>query len=98
MSLASKNIKLLRGHTDVVMSLDYFEDQIVSASKDKSIRLWRRSKIDKSQFEVHSVYIGHAEAVTYVCLAGKKGRFFASCSTDKNIKIWDVAKGVNEVA
>lgn len=38
-----------------------------------------------------AVYHGHLEDVSSISMSPKTGRFFASCSSDKSIKLWDIA-------
>lgn len=50
------------GHTDIILSVDTFEDYIISASKDKTVRLWKKlEKVMPENFE----YLGEAERKSY---------------------------------
>lgn len=37
-----------------------------------------------------AVYHGHIEDVSSIAISPKTGRFFASCSSDNTLKLWDI--------
>ncbi|XP_055593493.1 transducin beta-like protein 3 [Uranotaenia lowii] len=86
---ATMNCKLIKGHTDIVLSLSANAHFLVSSSKDNSVRLWR---YDSKKFEIQCVAIGlkHTNAVGGVALSKVSGKFCASVSQDKCLKVWKI--------
>ncbi|XP_064640504.1 WD repeat-containing protein 88-like [Lineus longissimus] len=88
--LAQVKIRVLRGHEDAVKTCQFcFDDKkILSASYDKSIRLW--------DFEtgalIHKYDSGHVQYVSGARMSPCNSRF-ASCGWDKRLNIWDVETG-----
>ncbi|KRX01399.1 WD40-repeat-containing domain [Pseudocohnilembus persalinus] len=130
-NLKTKETQLLKGHSKIVMSVDVFEDYIISAGKDKTCILWKfrgtkdefnnniqydpENENDKEKiaelyekrkqncqnyyspdFVQVAIFHGHIEVVTAVSIAPKTGKLFASCSSDKNIKIWSLNQFQND--
>lgn len=60
MNLETQKIEFIQGHSEVILGLDYFEDKLVSASKDKTIKYW---KIKDSKFQLIATYLGHTEVI-----------------------------------
>ncbi|KAH6561392.1 hypothetical protein BASA62_009828 [Batrachochytrium salamandrivorans] len=60
----------------------------VSASSDKTIRLWNRNTL-----ECTATLTGHTAGVNAICLL--PGDQLASVSSDKSIKIWDLNTGIS---
>ncbi|XP_062546513.1 transducin beta-like protein 3 [Armigeres subalbatus] len=87
--------QLVKGHTDIVLSLSANQNYILSSSKDNSIRLWR---YDAVEFTVQCIAIGlkHTNAVGSIALSKISGKFCASVSQDKCLKIWKIPKEFNE--
>lgn len=72
------------------MTLDLFGDYLVSAGKDKMIKLWKKEE-SSLDFRLLATFFGHIEQISSVCFGPKTGKVFASCSEDKNLKVWDVS-------
>lgn len=76
----------LLGHQDSVLSLKLVnDDQVVSCSKDRCLRIW-----DKNTGECLNILMGHAAPVNAVQY--KENRI-VSGSGDRTIKIWDLETG-----
>jgi len=80
----------IKGHSDFVLTVDTYGPFVVSAGKDKTIKLWKKQD-DSFEFKLLATFIGHIEAISSVCFGGKTGRVFASGSEDQNLKIWEIA-------
>ncbi|CAD6198184.1 unnamed protein product [Caenorhabditis auriculariae] len=81
------NALLLDGHTMSIWALATFPDHpqhYLSASADKTIRLWQNDVIKK-------VFIGHTDVVRALAVISN-GRFI-SASNDGTIRLWDVESG-----
>ena len=89
---ANYNNAVLYGHTNVVSSVSYSPDgkHIVSASKDKTIRIW-----DVFSGKELLAITGHTDDVNFATYS-PDGNYIASASYDKTIRIWDAKTG-NEV-
>jgi ribosome assembly protein 4 len=83
-SLTDKPIKKLLGHQKPVNHVQFSPNGklIVSASFDKSLRLWN------TEGEQMAVFRGHVEAVYMVCWS-LDSRMFVSGSKDSTMKVWD---------
>lgn len=88
------DVQLYEGHTDLLNCLDVSEDGtwILTGSKDKEARLWHE---EDGVLVVHTVFSGHAGAVTACCLpkTGRKPAFVLTASADLTVKKWAVAPG-----
>lgn len=84
---AGERDKVLDGHTQDVMALTIMADgRLVSASADKSLRVW-----DIRTGQCLKVLIGHTEVVYSVTALDKD--LVASGSGDKSVMIWDAYTG-----
>ena len=83
---------LQRGHELAVLDVAVSPDSgyIVTASRDKSARLWEIS----TRREVRS-FLGHEASVTAVAFSSD-GKLLATGSNDKHVKLWEVENG-NEI-
>ncbi|XP_058815943.1 transducin beta-like protein 3 [Topomyia yanbarensis] len=92
---SSMNCQLVKGHADIVLSLSANDKHILSSSKDNSIRLW---SYDVEKFLVQCIAIGlkHTNAVGSVALSKISGKFCASVSQDKCLKVWKIPKEFNQ--
>lgn len=82
--ISGKPIKKLLGHQKPVNHVQFSPNGklIVSASFDKSLRLWN------TEGEQMAVFRGHVEAVYMVCWS-LDSRMFVSGSKDSTMKVWD---------
>ncbi len=69
------------------MSVQRDEYKVVSASYDKTVRIW-----DMRRGQQMTVLSGHSAAV--FCMQFDEGKI-VSGSADKNIKIWDFARSLS---
>ncbi len=80
------------GHTDAVSAVAWSppeETYIVSASKDKSVRVWNVSSgADKIS------YTGHSDVVNTVAWS-YDGQHIASAGNDKTVQVWSPNSGAN---
>ncbi|GFT01489.1 transducin beta-like protein 3 [Nephila pilipes] len=98
--LPSFSCQLLKGHNDIVLSVDVFPKHkkiLVSGSKDNNVKVWF---LDSDAASVSSVYtgFGHTDSVTAVCCCRGKSHFFASGSEDTTLKLWEIPDTVPLVA
>jgi len=63
------DVALLKGHEDIVMSLDvdWSGHWVASGAKDNTVRLWRIDPVNNS-YTCHAVFTGHLESVGAVAL------------------------------
>ena len=83
------NADLLIGHKEPVVSLAFAQtgDQLVSASHDRTARLWDlKTKKELTQFA------GHDRALT-AAIFSPEGKTLATASFDKTVRFWDVTTG-----
>merc|ERR1711988_1841568 len=77
------------GHKDSVNSICYIpgKNQIVSASSDKTLKLW---SLDDE--ECKQTFRGHKDSVFAVCYIPDKNQI-VSASSDKTLKLWSLENG-----
>ena len=77
-----KLIKTLTGHTDTIQAIAVTEDgnYIVSASEDKTIKIWHKNG------RLVNTLTGHTEGVRAIATSQNK---IISASRDKTLKIWN---------
>lgn len=81
------SIYTLKGHMASVWDAKIIdEDTFLTASADRTIRLWQSST------EVRQ-FLGHTDVVRKLLLFPDDPTRFASCSNDGTIKIWDIDSG-----
>jgi WD40 repeat protein len=80
---------ILLGHTDSVVSCALSADGhlALSASKDKTVRLW-----DTTTGECLRIFEGHTSEVNS-CALSKDGHLALSASKDKTVRLWDTTTG-----
>lgn len=81
-------IQVIEGHSDWVLDLAISAQNghVVSASKDRSIRVWSRTGA-----HLHTLD-GHSDEVTSVLFCHPRGQIL-SASSDESIKVWDMTTG-----
>ena len=83
----------LIGHTQAIQSLiSYNKNEIISASWDKSIKIWKEFLINDNEKIIKYInyknLLGHSNEVLCLCDIGNG--WIASGSDDSLIKIWDL--------
>jgi WD40 repeat protein len=88
-SVDGRVTKTLIGHTGDINKIAYSKDGrlIVSASDDKTVRLW-----EAQTGNLIRAFSGHQGAVTAVAISSD-GQRVVSGSKDKSVKIWSAANG-----
>jgi WD40 repeat protein len=82
-------VATLTGHGDLVFSSAWSPDgrRIVTASADKTLRIW-----EVSSGMLLSTLVGHDDAV-FGCAWSPDGSRIASASLDSTLRIWEVSTG-----
>ena len=85
--LQGMELEPLRGHTDIVLALDFSPDgsTLAAGDLDKSLVLW-----DLKRRTPHATVASHR--VTAVAFS-PDGKTLASCGSDGNVHLWHVATG-----
>lgn len=88
---STMNCQLLRGHTDIVLSLNKTNanpNLLLSSSKDNTIRLWKLNDDNK----MISIAIGskHTNSVGSVAFSQLSTAFAVSVSQDTCLKMWEI--------
>ncbi|XP_044750631.1 transducin beta-like protein 3 [Coccinella septempunctata] len=83
------NCQLLKGHTDIVLSLSVSKTNpnlLLSSSKDNTIRLWL------SSIQVECIGVGkrHTDTVGSCCFSQTSARWAVSVGKDHCLKLWDI--------
>lgn len=101
------DVALLKGHADVIITLDtdWSGHWLATGAKDNTAKLWRLDP-DNDSYTCYATFTGHAESVGAVALpnavpqSGSKQylnpldhppKFLITGSQDKTIKRWDIA-------
>lgn len=87
----------LRGHSKAILCLAVVSDLLCSGSADKTIRVWKRSGVDKS-YSCLAVLEGHTKPVKCLTAVVDPNRssgsgtcfFIYSGSLDCDIKVWNI--------
>ncbi|RWX51380.1 WD40 repeat, partial [Candidatus Electrothrix marina] len=84
-----EKINVLDGHKDTVWNISFSSDskRIVSASEDKTVRIWDVAT-GKEQFSLK----GHLDSVSRAVFS-PNGQMVASASRDKTVRIWNSGTG-----
>lgn len=108
------DVGLLKGHTDIVITLDtdWSGHWLATGAKDNNAKLWRLDPANSS-YTCYATFTGHAESISAVALphaiptAGSQAynkplehppAFLLTGSQDKTIKRWDVSARRGDVA
>lgn len=90
--------RLLKGHTDLVISVTAFidnenESYLASSSKDSTIRVWRIVKEENETytFDCVSVCQGHTQDVGALCFSNMALTYLVSGSIDTTVKLWKIS-------
>lgn len=78
------NLRILKGHTAPITQLRFSGDTLISASADKTIRIW-----NAKTGEPIKTIAAHGDRVTALSVDHTR-KTFASGSADKTIKIWSM--------
>lgn len=85
----------LTGHGDWVTQIATnpgYPNLILSASRDKSIMVWKLTRDDTSYGKMHKKLRGHGHFVSDVVMSSD-GQFALSGSWDKTLRLWDLTSG-----
>lgn len=87
--IRGKNSKILSGHSNTISSIRFSSDgnHILSASWDKTIRLWSVNTCEEEQR-----FIGHEGFVNKAIFSPNNEKII-SCGTDGTIRVWSVTNG-----
>lgn len=96
-NILTMDCELLRGHTDIVLSLSITPVNaylFISSGKDNSIRVWLMDK-ETSKVSCIASAIRHTAAIGSVEISQKSAKFFATVSQDSCLKLWSLSDNVN---
>ena len=88
--ILDKNLNLIKNwdaHLNTVTGLAIYEDTLISVGRDARIKFW---SISENYTLLHEIP-AHLYAINELSLSPNK-KYFATCSIDKTIKIWDTKK------
>ena len=80
---------LLKGHTDIVLCGEYFYPYLLTAGKDKIIKLWKIDELGHTKLFCN--YLGHSDDVCGIAFF-VESRLIVSVSEDKTIKLWPLCE------
>jgi WD40 repeat protein len=85
--------RIYKGHTEEIIDIAWSKSNfILSASMDKTVRLWHLSRRDCLQ------YFRHLDVVTSVDFDPIHDRYFISGCFDKRLRVWDIIPDGNVLA
>ncbi|BFZ54823.1 hypothetical protein PYCC9005_001860 [Savitreella phatthalungensis] len=87
---AGRALQCYRGHTEPVLNLRFNNDYVLSASKDRTIRIWSRQEGTREAHTCVRVLRGHHAAVNGVQL---DGNIIISAGGDHTIRMWHFSTG-----
>ncbi|KZC07335.1 Transducin beta-like protein 3, partial [Dufourea novaeangliae] len=90
--ISTMNCELLRGHTDIVLSLASTPVNVclfLSSAKDNSVRVWH---MIKETAKVHCIASAtrHTASVGSIAISQASCKFFTSVSQDSCLKLWNL--------
>ncbi|KAF3426745.1 hypothetical protein E2986_00910 [Frieseomelitta varia] len=96
-NILTMDCELLRGHTDIVLSLSTTPVNVyllISSGKDNNIRVWL---MDKETCKVSCIAsaIRHTAPIGSVEISQKSVKFFATVSQDSCLKLWSLPDNIN---
>jgi len=79
----------ISGHTNSVFTLQYSADNnyLLSAGRDATIIRWEVN----NGYQKSNAVVAHMFAINHIAFR-QDGKYFATCSMDKSVKIWDFAE------
>lgn len=83
------HVQMLEGHQDMILCIDSMQDgnMLVSASKDKTIRVW---KLFDNIWKCIAIGSGHTQNVSSVACSKLSSEFVISAGHDCTLKMWDL--------
>lgn len=92
--MSGQCIKTLDGHTSQVNSASYSPDEntIISASSDKTVKIWDLNSTKDNKTSCLKTIKGHHGGVNYASF-DKEGRKIVSASKDHSIRVWNINSG-----
>ena len=92
-STSYKRLAELKGHTSYVNNLAFSLDskKLFSAS-DKTLKIWNVATEDAESWTCRKTLVGHSSGAKRVS-ESPCGKYLASGSFDKTVKVWDLATG-----
>lgn len=113
-SYFGQDVACLRGHDDIIISLDvdWSGHWVATGAKDNTARLWRIDPA-KGSFTCHAVFAGHTETIGAVALpktvpadgSAAHARpldhpppFLITASQDQTVKRWDIPREAQSAA
>lgn len=100
-NLNTWDCKLLKGHTDLIISLSVYNDKkypnvtyLASSSKDSTIRIWKLAQTDVTDYTANCIHVckGHTQDVGSICFSKMNLSFLVSGSVDTTLKSWKIEK------
>lgn len=79
---------LVKGHTNTVLSADYWHPYLATAGKDNALKLWRVNET-KKDVDLLANYNGHSGDILSL-VALPQSKIIATVSEDLTIKLWSM--------
>jgi WD40 repeat protein len=81
-----KELNIINAHTSTINHISSLNDLIITASRDKSIRIWTED-IQLVQ-SIHTIHGGHHNSVNFILPVDSNS--FYTCSDDRSIMRWSI--------
>ncbi|XP_076644102.1 transducin beta-like protein 3 [Halictus rubicundus] len=94
--ISTMNCQLLRGHTDIVLSLATTPANVclfLSSAKDNSIRVWYMNK-ETLKVSCIAAATRHTASVGSIAISQTSCKFFTSVSQDSCLKLWNLSNNL----